>query len=334
MPRATALPARSRGLPSATTSSSPKPAATEAASDRAAAVVSACVRYGVSATVSRAGPGNAEVTVEGLIPGSTVREVTDGSVATRALLVVTFQPRASTVSAPAAPVSTPRSSSRLRPYSRTIGLCGAGVDGAGAPDAGSGRTNSSRPSSSTRTCAPLSCARNCRNSQSGTFAWESCWWTTGNASTRPHDRPAPAATWRTMSAVVMFRKAFTRRPRIRRWVTAEARTTVYEPVVSTSSSSAVTSPVNSRTWVCPCTVTTDTRSGVPMVMPVVARKVWSASRKLRTAVSGRPTLSSMSQETNWAAQAGGSGPGASTTGSAANGRPPRASGVVTAALPG
>lgn len=52
-----------------------------------------------------------------------------------------------------------------------------------------------------------------RKSQSETFAWDSCLYVTGAASTFPTASPAPAATLRTMAAVVMFRYATTLRPR-------------------------------------------------------------------------------------------------------------------------
>ncbi len=71
--------------------------------------------------------------------------------------------------------------------------------------------------SSTRTWAPLSRARYCRNSQSETLAWDNCCWVMAGACTVPQASPAPAATLRTIAAVVMFRYATTLRPRWRRW---------------------------------------------------------------------------------------------------------------------
>ncbi|BFO14750.1 hypothetical protein SHKM778_11380 [Streptomyces sp. KM77-8] len=173
MPSATGRPARSFGLPSASTSSSPKPALTWPATASATAFVSAWVRYGVSVTVSFAFPNRAASA--GLSPGATASLSTDGRAATRGRFVVTSQPRTSTCCAPSAADREARSASRFRPYSRTIGSRVADVDGAGAPDAFSGVVNCSSPWSSTRTCAPLSAARNCRKSQSDTFACESCW---------------------------------------------------------------------------------------------------------------------------------------------------------------
>lgn len=106
----------------------------------------------------------------------------------------------------------------------------------------------------------------------------SCLYITGAASTFPQVSPAPAATLRTMSAAFMLRKATTFRPRWSRWALEKARTTVKEPVVSLSSSSAVTSPVNSRSRARSWTVTTEIFSGVPMVIPVAVSRVWYGSR--------------------------------------------------------
>lgn len=217
------------------------------------------MRYGVSATVVRADEPNAFPTTEGLSPGTTVVLRTDGSLATSGFFVVTFQPRTSTSSAPSAPVSTARSTSRLSPRTSSTGL---------PPEAGSGFTNSSSPWSSSRTRAPLSAASCRRNSQSETLAWVSCLCVIGGASTRPQARPAPAATRRTMSAVRMSRNARTLRPRWSRCAFEDARITVNVPVESLSSSTAVTSPVNSRSRARSSTVTTETFSGVPRVMPV------------------------------------------------------------------
>lgn len=279
------------------------------------------MRYGVSAIVVREPDPKILAAVDGLIPGATVSLRTDCFRATSRVLVSTFQPRTSTLSEPSAPVSTARRASRLFPYSRTIGLRVADVDGEGAEDAGSGLVNCSTPLSSTRTVAPLSAARCWRNSQSETLGWVSCLYVIDAASTFPQASPAPAATLRTMSAVFMFRYASTFRPRWSRCALENARTTVNDPVVSVSSSIAVTSPVNSRSRARSWTVTTEILNGVPMPIPVLARNVWSGSRYIRTAVSGSPTFSSTTQLTNWVAQAAGSSAGASTIGSAAKDRP-------------
>ncbi len=154
----------------------------------------------------------------------------------------------------------------------------ADVDGEGADAAGFGFVNCSSPLSSTRTCALLSPARNCKKSQSEILAWDNCLYVIGAASTRPQARPAPAATLRTMAEAVMLRYATTFRPRCNRCALEYARKTVNDPVVSLSSSRAVTSPANSSSRAWPCTVMTETRSAVPMVMPVVLSSSWSGSR--------------------------------------------------------
>ncbi len=199
---ATALPARTSGLPRITASSSANDPAIRSASAFAVRSTWACVPYAASVTTNRASPNGAD-TSAAVTPSSSVGVVPAGARPTSGCFAPTSQPRTSTSATCSAADTPARQRSRLLPNSSTSGSRSARAEASGALPASAGFVMWSRPSR-TYACAPASSASPRTNSQSVTLGWAMCSSTGPAMSTGPGRSPARWATWPQMSASVMF----------------------------------------------------------------------------------------------------------------------------------